>query len=386
MIPDLAVRRFELYGSTQSLDAAADALQAARKGQPRDGVEMSIDPVVRPPMLTVWLKGSVLGTGIVRESVRGVDGVRVHRDWLDVIGADDRYPDRRSLARIDFEGRSRGRRSRSEQPVVVAVVDSGIATDHPDLRHHLWTATVGGQQVHGARFVDGAHDFDVTDQDGHGTMLAGTILGTAGAVDGIRIMPVKIFDVPTEPTARSAARGIRWAVEHGARIVNLSFDLGIGSTELRESIENACDAGALVVIAAGNTGGNNDHYPTIPAAYVARRRERIIVVMATDAYDEKPTFSNFGVDRVDLAAPGVGIVSTRSMLSYDGPPPPYGRYSGTSPAAAQVTGAAALLKSQRPEWMAEDLKARLLETVDALPHLRRACASGGRLNLGRALG
>jgi thermitase len=105
--------------------------------------------------------------------------------------------------------------------------------------------------------------------------------------------------------------------------------------------------------------------------------------MATGCYDERPTFSNFGAKTVDLAAPGVRIVSTRAPLGGAASTGEVGLYTGTSPAAAQVSGAAALLKTKHPEWTAKDIKARLMKTVDSLPGLK--CASGGRLNLSRAL-
>jgi hypothetical protein len=88
----------------------------------------------------------------------------------------------------------------------------------------------------------------------------------------------------------------------------------MGSPGLARAIQAACDAGALVVIAAGNSGTNNDVIPTIPACYRKDRTERIITVMATDRYDEKASFSNYGIRTVDLAAPGVGLVATRAAL------------------------------------------------------------------------
>src|SRR5262249_59270206 len=108
---------------------------------------------------------------------------------------------------------------------------------------------------------------------------------------------------------------IRLAVERGASIIDLTFDLGLGSLELEQAMQRAFDAGVLLVMAAGNTGADNDCYPLVPARYAAINPDRAIVVMATDWYDERPTFSNFGDTTVDLAALGVSIVSTRAFLS-----------------------------------------------------------------------
>jgi subtilisin family serine protease len=205
---------------------------------------------------------------------------------------------------------------------------------------------------------------------------------TANFVGGLEVMALKFFDVTTQPSAANAARAIRFAVENGAYIINLSFDLGIGSIELEQAIAEAGRKGVLVVMAAGNTGSNNDEYPLVPARYAASCPETSIVVMATDRYDERAMISNFGDKAVGLAAPGIRIVSTRSSPG-GAASRKYGCYTGTSAAAAQVSGAAAPLKSQDPSRTAGDLKRRLMGTVDRLPRLR--CVSGGRLDLGRAL-
>jgi subtilase family protein len=383
MSPVIVTRRFEVrVADATALAGVKEALStaAAREHLKPPTIRKSSQPA----MVTVRLEGTAAATTAVRDSVPG-DGIHVYRDWLDVPptgpGEDHVFPDERARARIDPEGRSR--EPKPGAPVIIAVVDSGIMLDHPRLSGHRWTDP-SDQKVHGARFMNGKRGDDVSDQDGHGTMLAGTILATANFVEGVEIMPLKFFDVVTHPAAPSAAEAIRFATAKGAHIINLSFDLGIGSFELQDAIWSACDAGVLVVMAAGNTGSNNDAYPLIPVHYARTRRDRTIVVMATDWYDERPTFSNFGKTTVDLAAPGVRIASTRSFFPYGAAARQYGRYTGTSAAAAQVTGAAALLKSQGVARTAEEIKVRLMETVDPLPRLK--CASGGRLNLSRALG
>src|SRR5262249_26022936 len=158
--------------------------------------------------------------------------------------------------------------------VIVAIVDSGIAVDHPDLARHLWTDT-GDPTVHGARFIDGQQDSDLTDQDGHGTMLAGAILASANRVRGLELMAVKFFDVITQPSAANAAAAIRFAASRGAAVINLSFDLGIGSNELQSAIRAAGASDALIVMAAGNTGSDNDQYPLVPACYADECREQV---------------------------------------------------------------------------------------------------------------
>ncbi len=390
MRQDFVVRRFELHASdADALSAALDTLRRDVAKQPRDLIKaLPIRPSDRPPSATVTLKGQASVIAAIRENVAHVPKVRVLRDWLDVLAeegdapdAEDKiYPDRRALLRIDPDGRSRGVRG-SGARLVVAVVDSGIMVDHPDFRGHLWTTKVDGRDVHGRCFLSAAEDYDLTDQDGHGTMLAGSILATANAIQGLEIMAVKFFDVMTQPSAANAAAAIGFAVANKASIINLSFDLGIGSYALRDAIGAACAADALVVIAAGNTGSDNDRFPLVPACYAKEFPDNVIVVMATNEYDGKPTFSNFGSESVDLAAPGVGIASTRPFFVGDNPARRYGRYTGTSAAAAQVTGAAALLRSLRPASKAKDIKNQILQTADTLPGLR--CRMSRRLNLGR---
>lgn len=379
------VRRFEIHSAEGDLDKIHGALSIAARQFTGEQLKADITRHRRSPMVSVRLMGVASAVSEVRESISNDPGLRVLNDWLDVpgaAGAADVYPDERALLTIDPRERSRNERGGGE-PVIVAIVDSGITVDHPDLAGRLWTER-GYPEVHGARCMDGQLDNDLTDQDGHGTMLAGTILATANGVAGIELMAVKFFDVTTQPAASNAAAAIRFVVSKQPKVINLSFDLGIGSNELRNAFRSACDdTDALIVIAAGNTGSDNDEYPLVPACYADECRDKVIVVMATDWYDRRPIFSNFGMTSVDLGAPGVGIVSTRAPISRGPESRKYGRYTGTSAAAAHVSGAAALLRSTHPNLSARQIKERLMDSVDRSPWLR--CVSGGRLNLGRAV-
>jgi subtilisin family serine protease len=380
MSPHIVHRRFEIHSDPAALASLRDSLRVLRaSGDPRT----EITEHQRTPMVSVRLTGSTSAVAKVRERFSS-DGVTVLRDWLDVLPPSlaEEYPDLRALLRIDPEERSRSAHGHGE-PVVVAIIDSGIDVTVTEFNGRLWTGGLAGQPPYGARFNDGRlQDYDVTDQDGHGTMLAGTILATANGARGIELMALKFFDVVTQPAAANAAAALRFAADRKPAVINLSFDLGIGSNELRDAFRGACrETDALIVIAAGNTGSDNYKYPLVPACYADECREKVIVVMATDWYDERPTFSNFGAENVDIAAPGVGIVSTRPRVSRAAMR--YARYTGTSAAAAHVAGAAALLKAQNPKYTAADLKRLLMMSIDPLPRLK--CASGGRLNLGRAL-
>lgn len=377
------IRRFEIH-----LDDAA--LLGPVSARLRDLIENDSD--VKPTsevkaatglsVLDVRLEGPAPAISRIVTAVARQSGVHIRADALRVGRPGPHNPDPRgALLRIGIEPGSRGEGFRPGMAAVtVAVVDSGIMVDHPELKGHLWTGKVEGVPAHGARCIGGTRSPDVTDHDGHGTRLAGCILAASMGAPGVQLMAAKFFDGEVLPGPANGAAAIDFAVEHKAAIINLSWDLGMGSPALERAIANACDAGALVVIAAGNSGTDNDEIPAIPACYRAVRPDRIITVMATNRYDEKASFSNYGVNTVDLAAPGVDVVTTRAELTTGvldvrrGP-----LFNGTSAAAAEVAGAAALLKSCNPSLSADDLKKCLLLSVDRLPGLK--CKTGGRLNV-----
>jgi subtilisin family serine protease len=139
---------------------------------------------------------------------------------------------------------------------------------------------------------------------------------------------------------------------------------------LQYAISRADAAGHLFVAAAGNNGSNNDTAPSYPASYT---NPNIISVAATDHRDVLASFSNFGATSVDLAAPGVNIMSTL-------PGNRYGSYSGTSMATPHVTGVAALVKSHRPTLSDEQLKAQILQFAEPKNSVQGKVATGGRLN------
>jgi subtilisin family serine protease len=264
--------------------------------------------------------------------------------------------------------------------VIVAVVDTGISTTHPDLAGHLWTDAAGH---HGFNVI--ALNHQVEDLDGHGTMVAGTVgaisnngLGIAGAEWPIRLMAIKFHDERTPPSAWLAAFGIAWAVAQGARVITAAWDLGFPLRFLRDVIAFVGHPliGTVFVAGAGNDGLDNDVLPTYPASH---NLQNVISVMASDEYDDKPGFSNYGATTVHLAAPGVRILSTHSYLAT----PQWRMYSGTSPACAFVANAAALVKALHPGWTPAQIRARLIATVDPSPYLR--CVARGRLNLAQAI-
>jgi subtilisin family serine protease len=308
---------------------------------------------------------------------------------------DPQYPDQWALSTISAEPAWLRVRSLGVggPGVVVAVVDTGIHTAHPDLAGRIWDDGAGH---HGQNLIDS--NFDVSDADGHGTELAGTIgavsnntQGIAGAEWPLRLMAMKFIDVRHPPTAWTGGDAIQKAVAAGADVIIAAFGVGIPLAHLRNAIRLANGARVLVVAAAGNDGLDNDLLPTYPASYRAGPPDlcpNLISVMASsrvsrmapDPGDDKAWFSNYGRTHVHLAAPGVGILTTASSF---GNPPRWRAYSGTSAACALVTYAAALIKTLNPSWTPAEIRDHLINSVDRSRWLK--CVAQGRLSLERAV-
>src|SRR5262249_10017670 len=173
-------------------------------------------------------------------------------------------------------------------------------------------------------------------------------------------------------------------LEKRPKVVLLAWDVGLGSARLQRVFDAVCRH-AVVVIAAGNYGSNNDwrdgHTTArAPVRYAKAGYSSTITVMATNEADEKASFSNCGPESVDLAAPGMNIVSTRRALAAVDKPRRFRVHSGTSPAAAWVAGAAALLMSRRPGLLPSEVKDCLTKSVDKLTGLELKCARGRSLH------
>jgi subtilisin family serine protease len=258
--------------------------------------------------------------------------------------------------------------------VTVAVADNGVDPTHADLVPNLLDS--------GYDFVDG--DNNPTDpgsfaNSGHGTHVSGIVgasgnngLGVTGVAWRVGLMPLRVCGAGC--THADVIAAITYAANHGARVFNGSFvGAGAYSPAMRDAISSA--SSMLFVFAAGNDRIDVDASPVYPCAYPT---ENILCVAASDQSDRLADFSNYGASTVDLAAPGVGILSTV-------PGSDYGYETGTSSAAPQVAGAAALLLSHNPGLASAEARAQILGGVEPVPDLRGKVASSGRLDVGSVL-
>jgi subtilisin family serine protease len=282
--------------------------------------------------------------------------------------------------------------------VVVAVIDTGIDYNHPDLAQNIW---VNGNEIPndgidndnngyvddvvGYDFING--DPDPMDDQGHGTHVAGTIgaagnngVGVSGINWDVQLMGLKFLGADGSGTTADAIEAIYYALDNGADVINASWGGDPYSQALYDAIAATADANQIFVAAAGNGdifgfGIDNDAAPFYPSGYDV---ENIIAVAATDHNDALATFSNYGATTVDLAAPGVNILSTTMGSGY-------GTNSGTSMAAPHVAGVAAMVQGLHPSWIATQVIEKILSTAEPLPGLQGVLATGGRLNAAAAV-
>jgi subtilisin family serine protease len=283
---------------------------------------------------------------------------------------------------------------------IVAVIDSGIDLNHPDLKDHIWknpgeTNCSDGIDNDNNGFVDDCYGWNFVsnsnntqDDNGHGTHVAGIIgavtnnsEGVAGLNWYVKLMPVKSFNSDGYGDVANLIKAINYAVNNGAKIINLSSEFyGPPSQALYDAIKSAGDRGVLFVAAAGNDSWNNDKTPVWPASF---NLSNIISVGASDQYDNLAYFSNYGQKTVHLLAPGTDIFST--YFDKTNNQSTYKSLEGTSMATPFVSGAAALLMSCLNNATIYEIKERIVSSVDVFDSLSTKAISSGRLNIYNAL-
>jgi subtilisin family serine protease len=276
--------------------------------------------------------------------------------------------------------------------IIVAVLDTGIAYNHPDLQANMWdgtncksdTGAFLGSCIHGYDFLDNDKDPVPagTYYTSHGTHVAGIIAAVKNNGKGIiGVAPnAKLMALRFNYTIASEVKAINFARQNGAKIINASFGGGYSQSEF-DVINLFRQSGGILVAAASNDSSNNDSYPYYPANYDL---DNIISVAATDQNDNLASFSNYGLTTVDVGAPGVNIYSTISD-STGGLQELYAYNSGTSMATPEVAGLAALIWGTKQSLTAAGIKDIILTTGDSIPSLNNKTVSGKRINAFNAL-
>lgn len=255
-------------------------------------------------------------------------------------------------------------------PVIIAIADTGVSKNHPDVNDKL---------VPGYDFIN--NDSDADDDEGHGTHVAGIATaetnnseGVAGISWGAKIMPVKVLDSTGGGTYLTVAKGIIYAADNGAKVINLSLGgSGYSQTE-KDAVDYAYNKGCTIIAAAGNSNDNTYYYPA--------SLENVISVAATDSQDKRALFSTYN-NKVDIAAPGVGILSSTLNGKYES-------WSGTSMATPHVAGLAALIISKNPDYVPSQVEQVMKNTADDVNSDTYPgydiYLGEGRINLSKALG
>lgn len=294
--------------------------------------------------------------------------------------------------------------SKGSREIVVAVIDTGIDVQHEDLKANLWKnpgemgldkngkdKSKNGIDDDGNGFIDDVHGWNfvssnnrLDDNHGHGTHIAGIIgaeagngKGIAGIAPKVSLMVLKYYDpkVPHTDNLKNTIDSIRYAIKMKAHIINYSGGGTEFSQEEKSAIEEARAAGILFVAAAGNERSNSDHHKYYPADYGL---SNIISVTAIDPSTQVLASSNYGVETVDIAAPGQNILSTLPGNSY-------GNMTGTSQATAFVTGAAVLVMAHKENFVPEDIRKYILATGNTEVSLLSKTRTARQLNLYKAL-
>ena len=285
--------------------------------------------------------------------------------------------------------------TQGKDTVVVAVCDTGIRYTHEDLVNQMWInedeIPGNGQDDDGDGFVDNIYgadtinnDGDPADGDGHGTHVAGTIGASAndegphvGVAWNVKLMAVKCLSDFGFGSSAAIAASVDFATLNGATICNLSLGGPGFNQAMFDVVVAAADANVILACAAGNTGTDNDGFPNYPSNYEV---ENIIAVAATDRNDLMADFSCYGLESVDLGAPGVEIFSCTSQSDNS-----YDSWPGTSMATPHVAGVLALMRSLQPGWSYLQIREKLFAAVDPLPSLDGKVSTGGRLNALKAI-
>jgi thermitase len=288
-------------------------------------------------------------------------------------------------------------KTQGSSEVVVAVLDTGVDYSHKDLVENMWIRPANLPMYVDADLgtIDDFRGFDAKvnasdpmDDNGHGTHVAGIIGAEGNNAEGIsginwnvKIMPLKFLGRGGFGSVNDAIESINYAIDRkkngvNLRVINASWGSTQKSKALEDAIRAAGEAGILFVAAAGNSSTDNDRRAHYPSNYDL---PNMLSVAALDRSDTLASFSNYGAKTVHVAAPGREITSTWLGDQYR-------EASGTSMAAPQVAGIAALILANEPKLSMAKLRERIMKSSDPIDTLLGKVVVGGRLNAAKALG
>jgi len=290
----------------------------------------------------------------------------------------------------------------SKESIIVAIVDTGIDYDHNDLKENVWVNKneiprngidddKNGyiDDIYGINTLirdrDGNATVENRDTNGHGTHVAGIIgavqnnnYGIAGIAQKVKLMSIRTVPNDGDEKDVDVIEAFVYAAKNGAKLINCSFGKSVneGGMAVSDAINHiGKDFGTLVVAAAGNDSADIDKRPTYPASFAT---DYLMVVASTEKTGTLSYFSNYGVDNVDLAAPGGSIYSTMPFNRFE-------NLSGTSMASPVAVGVAAEILSIRPDLNPLELKSLLMDSTTKKAAFEGKIKSGGRIDLLKAI-
>jgi subtilisin family serine protease len=287
--------------------------------------------------------------------------------------------------RADIKATSTWEETKGEEEIIIAILDTGVDLLHPEL----------DEKIHSSGYDFVNDDADATDDEGHGTHVAGIAAaethndeGIAGVAWNCKILPVKVLNDLGEGGYSEMIEGIIWAADNGADVINLSIGGAFPSTSVENALKYAYDMDIVIVAAAGNEGGA----VLYPAAY----DDYCLAVAATDYNDERVDFSNSGGlwesnfgPEIDVAAPGARIISTVPTWFWGPGSFPYAWGDGTSMAVPHVAGLTALIKSVKPHLTAAQIMNVIRYSADDVNFINNLGKDNyigyGRINTEKAL-
>lgn len=277
--------------------------------------------------------------------------------------------------------------TKGSRDVTIAVIDTGIDYNHPDLKDNMWVNSKeipgNNKDDDGNGYVDDVYGWNAAtdsgnpmDGNGHGTHCAGTIGavhgngGVAGVMADVKMMAVKFLTDSGSGTLVDAIEAIDYATKMDVDLMSNSWGGGGFTQALFDSIKAASDKGILFVAAAGNSTSNNDTRPNYPSNY---ETENMVAVAAMTHQDQLASFSSYGKRTVHVSAPGRNIMSTTPNNGYS-------VYSGTSMATPHVSGVLGLYLAQEGRRPHDETIERLMATSVPSSAYRRTTISGGRVD------